>query len=89
MQDDGHALAIARRIVANFNSIKARRVSTLPPAEPLYDTTELKGIIPSDPRKVCALWMFDVPLYVTWYVVSRMQPEIMCASIARLYILSY
>ena len=50
-QDDGHALAIARRIVANLNRKKPISLDTAAPEEPLYDPRELYGIIPVDPRK--------------------------------------
>jgi len=50
-ENDGHALLIARRIVANL----ARRPVPLPPVdaveEPLYDPEELYGVIPQDTRK--------------------------------------
>jgi len=49
--DDSHALAIARRSVGNLNRIKRPTVALRQPAEPLYDTTEIYGIIPSDTRK--------------------------------------
>jgi len=48
--DDAHALAIARRIVANLNLTKHTQVSVLPPEAPLYDPQELGGIIPTDGR---------------------------------------
>src|SRR5881397_2098571 len=35
--DDGHALAIARRIVANFNSVKRAEIDVRDPREPLFD----------------------------------------------------
>ena len=50
-QDDAHALAIARRIVANLNRVKTPGVSLTPVEEPLYDPAEIYGIIPADPRK--------------------------------------
>jgi 3-methylcrotonyl-CoA carboxylase beta subunit len=49
--DDGHALAIARRIVANFNSAKQPNITLLPPRDPSYDIAELDGIVTSDTRK--------------------------------------
>lgn len=48
--DDAHALAIARRIVANLNVVKSVNVSVEPPVEPLYPAEELNGIVPSDTR---------------------------------------
>jgi 3-methylcrotonyl-CoA carboxylase beta subunit len=50
--DDRHALAIARRIVANLNKKKADCDTRLPAEEPLYDPNDLGGIIPVDSRKV-------------------------------------
>jgi 3-methylcrotonyl-CoA carboxylase beta subunit len=49
--NDGHALALARRIVANLNRRKEPSVASLPVAEPRYDPSELYGIIPTDTRK--------------------------------------
>jgi 3-methylcrotonyl-CoA carboxylase beta subunit len=50
-ENDAHALAIARRIVANLN----RRRPPQPPRgaveEPVYDPAEIYGIIPVDTRK--------------------------------------
>jgi 3-methylcrotonyl-CoA carboxylase beta subunit len=47
-ENDAHALAIARRIVATFN----RRVKDALPGgdEPLYDPEEIHGIVPADTR---------------------------------------
>jgi 3-methylcrotonyl-CoA carboxylase beta subunit len=49
--NDGHALAQARRVVANLNVVKRPEVSLREPTEPLYDPAELYGIIPTDTRK--------------------------------------
>jgi 3-methylcrotonyl-CoA carboxylase beta subunit len=49
--DDGHALVIARQIVANLNIRKAVDIPLLPPREPKYDIAELDGIVPADLRK--------------------------------------
>jgi 3-methylcrotonyl-CoA carboxylase beta subunit len=49
--DDGHALALTRRIVANFNSVKRVDIDMREPREPLYDAAELDGIVPGDTRK--------------------------------------
>ena len=48
--DDGHALAIARRIVSNFNTVKKVDIDLRQPREPLFDAAELDGIVPSDTR---------------------------------------
>ncbi|CAA7619628.1 Acetyl-CoA carboxylase and carboxyltransferase component [Magnetospirillum sp. LM-5] len=50
-QDDGHALAIARRIVGTLNRSKPVGLDVVAPEEPRYDPKELYGIIPADPRK--------------------------------------
>jgi len=49
--DDTHALAIARRIVANLNRVKRPMLDLAEPREPLYPAEELYGIVPSDSRK--------------------------------------
>jgi 3-methylcrotonyl-CoA carboxylase beta subunit len=48
-QNDAHALAIARNIVAT--AVPHQRIDTQAFAEPLYDAKELYGIIPTDTRK--------------------------------------
>jgi 3-methylcrotonyl-CoA carboxylase beta subunit len=50
-QNDTHALAIARTIVANLNRTKNVSLALREPAEPLYPAEELCGVIPSDTRK--------------------------------------
>jgi 3-methylcrotonyl-CoA carboxylase beta subunit len=49
--NDAHALAIARRLVANLNRVKPPGVEMRAPAEPLYAPEELHGVIPVDARK--------------------------------------
>src|SRR6186713_761425 len=50
-EDDDHALAIARRILANVPVARpALPWEVVPPREPLYDPEELYGIVPSDLR---------------------------------------
>lgn len=49
-QDDAHALSIARRIVANLNRGKSPDVQLRPARPPLYDPSELSGIVPVDPK---------------------------------------
>jgi len=49
--DDHHALEIARSIVENLNIKKTMPADIAPPEDPLYDPTEIYGIIPHDPRK--------------------------------------
>jgi 3-methylcrotonyl-CoA carboxylase beta subunit len=48
--DDGHALALVRRIVSNFNTVKQVDIALAEPREPLFDAAELDGIVPSDTR---------------------------------------
>jgi 3-methylcrotonyl-CoA carboxylase beta subunit len=49
--DDSHALALARRIVANLNRTKPAQLDVRTPVEPRNDPDELYGIIPTDHRK--------------------------------------
>jgi 3-methylcrotonyl-CoA carboxylase beta subunit len=49
--DDQHALALARRSVANLNSRKTVDIPLIAPREPNYDPAELDGIVPADLRK--------------------------------------
>ena len=50
-RDDAHALAIARRIVANLNRVKAPEIDIRDAAEPLYDPAEIAGLVPTNLRK--------------------------------------
>src|SRR5947207_6529282 len=50
-QNDVHALAIARAIVANLGNAKNANLALREPAEPLYPAEELHGVIPEDKRK--------------------------------------
>jgi 3-methylcrotonyl-CoA carboxylase beta subunit len=50
-ENDNHALAIARRIVADLNWKKSVSLDLATPEEPLYDPSELYGVIPTDTRK--------------------------------------
>jgi 3-methylcrotonyl-CoA carboxylase beta subunit len=49
-QNDRHALAMARSIVANLNRRKPQQALLCESAEPLYPSDELYGIIPADTR---------------------------------------
>ena len=49
--NDTHALAIARSIVANLNWRKPEQVRLAAPRAPLFDARELHGIVPTDARK--------------------------------------
>ncbi len=48
--DDRHALALCRRIVAALNRDKQPNVVTRTPCEPLHDPSELYGVVPADLR---------------------------------------
>ncbi len=50
-QDDEHALALTRQIVASLNRKKSPDVLLQTPHEPLYAAEEIYGVIPSDTRK--------------------------------------
>jgi len=50
-RDDTHALAVARRIVANLNRVKRPALDLRPPSDPLCDPAEIYGVVPADPRK--------------------------------------
>lgn len=49
-EDDAHALALARRAIANLNTVKAPDIDIAAPEDPLYDPEELLGIVPADLR---------------------------------------
>ena len=49
--NDTHALAIARAAVANLNWRKDISMRLVPAREPLFNATELNGVIPADTRK--------------------------------------
>lgn len=48
--DDEHALEITRNIVSHFNRKKSNPLVMRAPEEPIYDSREIYGIIPKDPR---------------------------------------
>ncbi|HKY64643.1 MAG TPA: carboxyl transferase domain-containing protein [bacterium] len=50
-EDDGHALEIARDILAHLNRPAKTAYDFRPPEEPLYPAEELYGIVPQDLRK--------------------------------------
>ena len=50
-EDDEHALAIARRCIANLNWTKQGHLNTLAPRAPLYAADELYGVIPVDSKQ--------------------------------------
>src|SRR6202023_2777364 len=47
---DGHAIGIARRIIANLNRVRHTYLELREPRKPLYPAEELYGIVPADPR---------------------------------------
>ncbi len=49
-RDDAHALALARRAVSKLNRGKRYPVERVATEEPLYDATEIAGLIPADAR---------------------------------------
>jgi 3-methylcrotonyl-CoA carboxylase beta subunit len=49
-EDDEHALAIVRRIVANLNSVKRVDMELAEPEPPAYDPADLYGVVPTDVR---------------------------------------
>ncbi len=50
-QSDAHALAIARRIVADLNWHKQGRLDRIEPRPPRYGAEEIYGVIPADSKK--------------------------------------
>jgi 3-methylcrotonyl-CoA carboxylase beta subunit len=50
-ENDLHALAIARSAVGHLNWRKPEQVKRVAPRAPLFDASELHGVIPTDPRK--------------------------------------
>ncbi|CAM4438679.1 MAG: Methylmalonyl-CoA carboxyltransferase 12S subunit [Legionella sp.] len=50
-ENDAHALHLARVAVTNLNRKKEITLKRIETIEPLYDSKELAGIVPSDPRK--------------------------------------
>ncbi len=50
-RDDAHALALARRVVANLNRSPKRTIEWTRPVEPLYPAEELELMVPVDLRK--------------------------------------
>src|SRR6187399_1602778 len=49
--DDGHALALVRRIVANSNYVKRTDIKLVEPRAPAFDPQELDGVVPTDLRR--------------------------------------
>ncbi len=49
--DDLHAIELCRSIVENLNIVKHAELDIVAPVDPLYDPSELYGILPRDTRK--------------------------------------
>jgi 3-methylcrotonyl-CoA carboxylase beta subunit len=49
--DDGHALALVRRIVASSNYVKRADIKLVEPRAPAFATDELDGVVPTDLRR--------------------------------------
>ncbi|HRK24177.1 MAG TPA: carboxyl transferase domain-containing protein [Beijerinckiaceae bacterium] len=49
--NDSHALALARRIVANLNSVKSVDIALSDPREPRFDAADLEALVPVDLKK--------------------------------------
>jgi 3-methylcrotonyl-CoA carboxylase beta subunit len=50
-EHDAHALSLARVAVSHLNRIKNPSIRRIETREPVYESKELNGIIPTDPRK--------------------------------------
>jgi 3-methylcrotonyl-CoA carboxylase beta subunit len=50
-EDDAHALALARRCVANLNWRKQGQLQAVEPVVPRHASDELYGIVPADPKQ--------------------------------------
>ena len=50
-ENDTHALALARNVVASLNRSKPQPLRLQPAQAPLFDPAELHGVIPTDTRK--------------------------------------
>jgi 3-methylcrotonyl-CoA carboxylase beta subunit len=50
-QNDAHALALARQVVASLNRRKLSAMALRAPVPPAYDPKELYGVVPTDTRK--------------------------------------
>src|SRR5690606_25352281 len=49
-EDDAHALALARRAIANLNRRRPASVQWQSPEPPAYDPEEILGLVPADLR---------------------------------------
>jgi 3-methylcrotonyl-CoA carboxylase beta subunit len=49
-EDDEHAIELTRSVVAHLNRKRVVQLKTMPVEEPLYDSKEIYGVIPKDPK---------------------------------------
>ncbi len=49
-ENDAHALGIARRIVANLNTVKRHDLTLIPPRPPAHPEEDIYGAVSADPR---------------------------------------
>jgi 3-methylcrotonyl-CoA carboxylase beta subunit len=49
--NDSHALELARRVISHLNMKKEIALEVREPREPLYEVTDLHGVVPADARK--------------------------------------
>ena len=47
-ESDSHALEIAREAMGNINKVKKYQINKIPSEDPLYDPSELYGVVPFD-----------------------------------------
>ena len=50
-QNDHHALQLARQSVSRLNRVKPQQLDIKEPVEPLYDASEIYGIVPKDTKQ--------------------------------------
>ncbi|HAC67504.1 MAG TPA: methylcrotonoyl-CoA carboxylase, partial [Pseudomonas sp.] len=50
-ENDTHALALARRCIANLNWRKLGDLQLKAPVAPLYPAEDLYGLVPADPKQ--------------------------------------
>lgn len=50
-QNDHHALKLARRAVSRLNRVKPAQLDLRPVKAPLYESREIYGVVPKDPRR--------------------------------------
>ena len=50
-ENDSHALGICRRIIDNLNRVKHPNIRIREPRDPLYDPSEIYGVVPTDLKR--------------------------------------